>query len=442
MGMRAFGDSQYAGEEPHYLLIAKAIDDRGSPDLAPEYRARSYKSFYPYPLDPHGELTKGHLNEPHGVGFPLIVSGAYAIGGPKLVELEIALLAAIAMALAYRLALRCAPDPWALGATLAVALSAPALAYGTAVLPEMAAAPVLAGAALLALHAAERARRRNTLGCFGLLATLPWLGPQFIPAGIVIGWFAFRSVRRFARPILALVGVEVAAFSLALYAGVNRGLYGGLTPLSAAEQGASGTLPSFPDGYLHRAYRLIALLIDRDYGLLRWAPVLAIAIFGAVLVMREREQGLARAIPALRREQDAAELCGLALAAQYLVAAFAAVTMFGFWFPGRHVVAALPLAVPLVAIGLRHAPRVGAVLAAIGLAGSVWLYADVRFGSGGFVANRPDAPFGPLNDLLPVFKQGSTFPFVVAAGIGALLAALLATERRLWRRAVDYVRLR
>jgi hypothetical protein len=161
-----------------------------------------------------------------------------------------------------------------------------------------------------------------------------------------------------------------------------------------------------------------------------------------VLLVRERRERLARAFPALRREQDAAELCGLALAAQYLVAAFAAVTMFGFWFPGRHVVAALPLAVPLVAIGLRHAPRVGAVLAAIGFGASLWLYVDVRFGSGGLVQNRPDAPFGPLNNVLPLFEKGSTAAFVVAAALAALLVAWLATQLRVWQRAADYVRLR
>ena len=43
--------------------------------------------------------------------------------------------------------------------------------------------------------------------------------------------------------------------------------------------------------------------------------------------------------------------------AQLLVAAFLAPTMFGFWFPPRHLLAGLPLAIPLVAWGLRHLPR-------------------------------------------------------------------------------------
>ena len=48
-----------------------------------------------------------------------------------------------------------------------------------------------------------------------------------------------------------------------------------------------------------------------------------------------------------------AALCALVCAAQVLVAAFIAPTMFGFFFPGRYLVAALPMAVPLVAWGLR-----------------------------------------------------------------------------------------
>src|SRR5204862_7765008 len=133
-------------------------------------------------------LTKGHLNEPHGVGLPLLVAGAYEAGGAKAVELEIAAFAALAVALVYLIALRAAPDPWALGATLAVGLPPPLLAYGTAVLPELPAAAALTGAVLLALKAAERARRRNVFGCFALLAVLPWLGPQFIAPALVVGF--------------------------------------------------------------------------------------------------------------------------------------------------------------------------------------------------------------------------------------------------------------
>ena len=48
-------------------------------------------------------------------------------------------------------------------------------------------------------------------------------------------------------------------------------------------------------------------------------------------------------------------MCAAALGAQLVVAGFLAPTMFGFWFPPRHLLAALALAVPLVAWGLRRA---------------------------------------------------------------------------------------
>ena len=95
------------------------------------------------------------------MGFPLFILPAYIVGGAKGVELFLAAIAALAVALAYRLALRVVPDPWAIGAAAVVGLCPPFLAYGTAVYPELTAGAALAGAALLALRLDERPRRRE-----------------------------------------------------------------------------------------------------------------------------------------------------------------------------------------------------------------------------------------------------------------------------------------
>jgi hypothetical protein len=86
--------------------------------------------------------------------------------------------------------------------------------------------------------------------------------------------------------------------------------------------------------------------------------------------------------------------------------------------------------VPLVALGLRRAPRAGTVLALIGVAASVWLYADVRFGDAGLVAPLPDAPWGPIERAFPLFAQGSTYPFVLAGALAVAAAMLVALEFR------------
>ena len=430
LGLDAFGASDYGGDEPHYLLAAESIVDDGDVDVLDEYAERAYAGFYPYELDRHGRAVEGRLNEPHGVGFPLLIAPAYAIGGAEGVELFLAAIAALSVALAYGLALRTVPDPWALAAALAVGLSPPFVAYGTAVYPELAAGAALAGAALLALRLRERIARGEAFVCFALVGALPWLGTKFVPAGVVIGALAARSLWRARRRTLAVGAVELSLFSAALYVAFNERLYGGPTPYAADFPGESATDAAFPGGYLERAYRLVALFLDREYGLLRWAPLFALAVAGLWWLWRSHRERLGQALPGLRAGLLAADLCAVALGAQLLVAAFLAPTMFGFWFPPRHLLAALPLAVPLVALGLRRLPRLGSALAALTVAGSLWLYADVRWGDGSLVGARPDAPFGPLTEVFPLFEPGGGWPFWLAGAIGAALALLVLRETR------------
>src|SRR5829696_8991611 len=430
LGLNAFGASDYGGDEPHYLLAAESIIEDGDVDVLDEYAERAYTDFYPYELRRHGRTTEGRLNEPHGIGFPLLIAPAYAIAGANGVELLLAAIAALALALAYRLALRVAPDPWALGAALAVGLSPPFLGYGSAVYPELTAGAALAGAALLALRLRQRVVRPDAFACFALLGALPWLGTKFVPAGMVIGAVAVRVLWRAPRRTLAVAAVELSLFSVALYVAFNEALYGGPTPYAADVPGEGATDAGSPGGYLERSYRLVALFLDRDYGLLRWAPVFALAFAGLWWLWHSHRERLAQAVPGTRELQLSATLCAAALGAQLLVAAFVAPTMFGFWFPPRHLLAALPLALPLVAMGLRHLPRLGSALALLTAAGSVWLYADVRWGDGSLVTGRPDAPFGPLTELFPLFQPGGGWPFWLAGVIGAGLLLLALREAR------------
>jgi hypothetical protein len=432
IGIDAFGRSDYGGDEPHHLLTAQSIVEDGRPDLLDEYRSRAYSDWYPYELRARGILTEGSLNEPHGLGFPLLIAPSWwigeetGLGGETGVELFLAAIAALAIALAYLLALRAVPDPWALGATVAIGASPPVLAYSTSVSPQLAASAALAGAGLLALRMDEHPTRRASFFCFLLLGSLPWLGMSFVPAGVVVGALALRALRQAGRRWVTLVALEVVAVSIAVFLSFNDNLYGGPTPHSAGIGDERGTDASFPGGYLERTYRLAALFVDREVGLLRWAPAIALAMVGAWLLLRERQGRLARAIPALRREERAVTICGLAVTAQVVTAAFLAPTMFSFAFPGLHLVAALPLCVPLVALGLRRLPRVGAGLVLVTLVASAWLYAELRWGGGAWIDDRPDAPFGPLVDALPLFEEGATAAFAFAAALGLAACAALA----------------
>lgn len=433
IGLPSFGTSQFGGDEPHYLLTAESIVSDGDLDLRDEYAARAYRDWYPYVLDRHGRLTNGQANEPHGAGFPLLIAPAYALGGPLAVQLLMAAIAALAFTLGALLARRVVPEPWASAAALGCGLSPPALAYGTAVTPELTAGALLAAAALLALRAREHPRIRRVAGGALALGALPWLGLVFAIPGAVVALALLRWLRRNARGFAMLVVVEVLLFSGVMYVTVNDQLFGGFTPTAADVAGRGLDDVSIAD-YADRAPRLVALWIDRSYGALRWAPVVALAFFGLWLLWRSRRDRLADALPERRDVEVVATICALVCAAQVLVAAFVAPTMFGFWFPGRYLLVALPLAVALVAWGLRHAPRTGGVLAAWTLATSIWWYAELRIDGGGIVGPSSRAPLGPLDGALPLFGSGSPGATVALAAAGAAVAGLLAFEWRRWRR--------
>ncbi len=429
IGLPAFGASQYGGDEPHYLLTAESIVSDRDLDLRDEYATRAYAGWYPYVLERRGRLTNGQANEPHGAGFALLIAPAYAVGGPLAVQLLMAAIAALAFALAAALARRVVPEPWASRAALACGLSPPALAASTTVSPELTAGALLALAVLLALQVRERPRIRRVTGAALALGALPWLGLQFVVAGLVAALAMLRWLRRRARGFAMLVELEVLLFSGIMFVTVNDQLFGGFTPAAADVSGERiGDLGA--GDVLDRAPRLVALWLDRTYGALRWAPVVALAFYGLWLLWRSRRDHIARVLPERRDVEVAATLCALVCAAQVLVATFVAPTIFGFFFPGRYLLAALPVAVALVAWGLRHAPRTGAALALVTLVTSVWWYAELRIDGEGIIGPSSRAPLGALDGALPLFGTGSAG---AAAAIAVVCTALVAFVAAEWR---------
>jgi hypothetical protein len=228
-------------------------------------------------------------------------------------------------------------------ATVAVAcfsLSLPLTAYGTQVYPEL-------PAALAATVAVGAILGTNTRVAAVAITALPWLSVKYAPVAAVLAlWLLLRHPRA-RSSLLAWFALNAVAF-----AGIHQLIYTGWTPYAAGdhfvggELTVAGTSPNF-DG---RARRLVALLVDRDYGLAAWQPAWLL---------------LLPAVGAAARRRDPLVLV---LAAGWLTATFVALTMHGFWWPGRQVVVVLPIAVLLVA---RWAPTWSL---AIGLALGVALW--------------------------------------------------------------------
>ncbi len=331
--------------EAHRLLVADSIVHDGDVNVANQYDERAWEDFYDGELRPAGKLVNGRRLEPAGVGTPLLVAPAYALGGATAVELWCAAMLALAFVLAATIARRIVPDPWPLRAALLAGLSPPALEASTAVAPEAGAALLISAAALLALRVREQPRLFWAAASAALLAPLPWLGVRVAAVGGVVVLALTRWLRRRHRGIAGILALELVLVSVVAYISMNERLFGGLTPASAREH---GPLVANPD--------LLAPL-----ELLLRAPVLALAGAGLWLLWRSHRERLAVVVSDQVDVETAATLC-----ACLLVAAA----------PSRSRLV-LPVSVGLVAWGLRFAPRAGALLAAATLVQSALLLARV-----------------------------------------------------------------
>jgi hypothetical protein len=397
-------------------VVAESIVSDGDLDVRDEYEQRAYRAWFPATLEPAGEAVAGRWREPQGMGLAGAIAPFYALGGPRAAAIALGAAAAFAFVLAALLARRMVPEPWASLGTGAVGLSPPVLGNATAILPGLLAGGLLVLAMLCALSLRERASRVPAVAGAVALGVLPWLDPWLVvpgaPVAVALVHWAGRSGRRMS----GLLPAEIMLASLVFCATLDDGLYGGVSP-RAASPAAS---PPLSD----HLGRIVGLWADRDAGLLRWAPVLALAGVAAWAVWRSRREGLARALPA-RREAELAALLALSVCvAQWLVAVIAAPGIDPPGFPGASWAPALPAAAALCAWGLRRAPRVGAVLVALTLAASAWLLIALRTGATASWDAPPRAPWGPLTGAFPL--AGTVAATLVGVAALAVLAALAA----------------
>jgi hypothetical protein len=401
VGLPASGGRDLSEPEAQTLLVAESIVSDGDLDLSDEYGSRAWRSFYSGDLAPRAGPRNGRLLDPIGIAFPLLIAPAYAVGGRTAVELFLAALAAIAFVLAAALGRRIVPEPWATSAALVAGLSPIALIASTTIAPDAVAGTVLAGATVLALRIREQPRLRSAFWCAMLVAALPWLGAKFAAPAIVVALATARWLRRRQRGLAGLVALEVVIFSVVLYVTVDDSLYGGPFPAALlSNPGATGA--SGVGAHLARAPRLLGLWIDRDVGLLRWAPFAALSFVALWLLARSRRERLALALSSQVDVEVTAGFYALLCGATVGFATFLAPTIAGPWFAGHELTCVLAPGAALAAWGLRRLPRTGRALAAITLVASLWLLVAARFDAGtGLAPPGGPVPWGGVEQVLP-----------------------------------------
>ena len=372
VGARATHGAQTTADEPHYLLTALSIAEDGDLDVAPQFARAEYRPFHAPDLPPQARPdAAGRLVEPHDPLLPLLLAAPTALGGWVAAKLALCAIAAALAALTLWIAVRRLAVP-VLPAAAVVAVfvaSAPLAAYGSLVYPEIAGAlAVAAGVAALT----GRLGRGGLVALAVAVAALPWLSVKYAPVAAALAAVGLWRLARAGRLPAALTLAAGLAAAAAAYMLAHRALYGGVTPYASGSYFVDGQLQVVGSDadYAGRSRRLVGLLVDRDFGIAAWQPAWLL---------------LAPALGALaaRRPRSAAALA-LPLAAGWLVATFVALTMQGWWFPGRQLVAVLPLGVLAVAWWARDGGRRLAAVLALGAAGALaqaWVAVEASRGA-------------------------------------------------------------
>ncbi|MEL6986001.1 MAG: hypothetical protein AAFO29_26455, partial [Actinomycetota bacterium] len=317
----------------------------------------------------------GRRVSPHDPLLPLLLALPMALGGWIGAKLTLVVCAGTVAALTLWLAVRrfAAPVTSAAAVVGGFAMAPPFSTYGVQVYPALpAAVAVLVG--VLAVTAEPRPERRAAQHRPGLVApdrgtvalvvavvALPWLAVKYVPIAVVLAVAGLRRSWQHDRrvPVGTLLTYGLAGVG---YLAIHRWLYGGWTVYAAGDHFVDGeflVVGSDPN-YPARSRRLIGLLVDRGFGIAAWNPAFLALPPALVGLVRSRRPGRSVVMATV--------------AAGWATATWVALTMHGWWWPGRQVVPVLPLGVAAIAalVG-RHRPALVAVLTGAALGALSWL---------------------------------------------------------------------
>jgi hypothetical protein len=298
---------------------------------------------------------------------------------------------------------------------LAFAAGAPLAIYATQVYPEMPAALAVVGAVAAVTGPLDR---RGSLLLWACVVALPWLAVKYAPVALVLTVLGLvRLLRRRDRARAVWLAAAFAAAAL-VFVALHTHWYGGATPYATGQHFGSDELSvigSQPD-YVGRSVRLAGLLVDRDFGIAAWHPAWLLAVPALAAVAWRRPRGWdALVAPML---------------AGWLVATFVALTMHGWWFPGRQVVHVLPCAVLCVAWLADRVAWARALVIVGGVLGSsitAWIVVQALLGDITIVVDydRMTHPVARLLRLtLPDYRDGGVGDRALHAMWLAVLGAL------------------
>ncbi len=432
LGLHAATKTCAQPDEPFYLLIAQSIICDGDLDLNNNLEARQYAAYYPATLLPQRDVNEtGEYISRHGALFPLLLAPFYASFGRVGAMAFCCVAYAIFCTLLFLVCERETGSGTAAFWTWVVALIAtPGLTYSTQVYPES-----LACLLIMVLLTALLRNPKGRLWAAGSIAAviLPWLKARYALIGLpILGlWLVdLLSTRKTCAREEPRNAHQRLITSILLAAGASLGL-----ALLFYRKVASRIFGAMNlEDILHLEwsrcwYKLFALFLDYQYGLLVYSPVFLFALWGFVVLLK---QG---------RLLVGITVCG---AIAYLLA----LSTLGWWFGGgcppcRYLVCLLPFLLLNFSFGLKFCKgflgRSFLILtfAYTALLSMVMIIFPIdRYmtpGAGNRALERLLGGARPCPELVPSFIRANVASYVWIAGFAAaafVLSGLAARRAR------------
>ncbi len=328
------------GDEPHYLIITQSLLRDGDLRIENNHTRRDHAPYWPGSLGPHfiQRGTDGEIYSIHAPGVPVLVAPLFAAFGLRGAQMTLILLGAVAGAclwLAGWFTTRQAGAAWF--AWAAIGGSVTMLVQSVTIFPDGPGAAVVALATVVWL----RLRRHGSVSRVWLVATsatlamLPFLHTRFVVLAAGLGvafalelWRGAGAGVNRARRVAAFLAVPVCgAIAWFGYFFLIYGSFDPLMPYGVQRESSPWYVPG----------AVLGLFFDQQFGVLPYAPVMAMAVFGWRRCSGTGQRGL---LP-----------LGL-IAGAYL----AAVGSYWMWWaggpapPARLATSVLPLLAPAVAV--------------------------------------------------------------------------------------------
>ncbi len=291
------GINPITGDEPHYLLIAESLLHDGDLAVLNNYHPNTpVARELPGNVAPTDTHSQGD-HSIHGVGLPLLLLPAYALGGVLGAKLWLALLVGLTPLAVYRVAQVFLPDTgWSITIALLIGLGQPFVTASGQIYPDLIAGLIMFW--LLGRGAGgggQEAGGRRVWVDGILLGYLPWLHIKFLLPAMIICLTCGQETGGGRREAggggqVARGGGQVAKFLGFLPLVIS------LCGLGCYNQWAFGfPLGPYQPGDVTSSLTQIAMIflglhIDRMQGLFIHVPLLLLGVFGLAFFIAEQRR--------------------------------------------------------------------------------------------------------------------------------------------------------